>query len=68
MFQFLAPFAVFACPIGMGAMLWIMMRGQGDSTPSGSPHNESELATLRARIDQLQAEQRDGPLRGARDR
>lgn len=52
--------ALLACPLGMGAMMWMMMRK--DHSPSGAPDTEAkqaELAGLQAQIDQLQARQRD---------
>jgi hypothetical protein len=54
--------AVLACPVGMGLMMWMMMRGGKQTTPvppaqpSGS---DAELVALRAEVDQLRAEQRD---------
>jgi len=49
--------ALLACPVGMGLMMWMMMRGGSKSQPtSGSDH---EVARLRAEVDQLQAAQRD---------
>jgi hypothetical protein len=57
--------AVLACPVGMGLMMWLMMRGKKHSSP---PQNEStttttpadaEIASLRAELDQLRAEARD---------
>ncbi len=53
--------AILACPVGMGLMMWFMMRGNKQSTPPGStpPDAGAELARLRAEIDQLQAAQRD---------
>ena len=55
--------AVLACPIGMGLMMWMMMRGSKQSpADSTSPQNSAaELARLRAEIDQLQAAQRQSP-------
>lgn len=53
--------AVLACPVGMGLMMWLMMRGGEQSAPpqATAPDNGAELARLRAEIDQLQAAQRD---------
>ena len=52
------------CPLGMGAMMWFMMRS-GKNTQSGQAHGERlaaedhEIAALRAEVDQLRAAQRD---------
>ncbi len=55
--------AILACPVGMGLMMWFMMRGNKEpsSTGSGSsaPDAGAELARLRAEINQLQAAQRE---------
>ncbi len=53
--------ALLACPIGMGAMMWMMMRGQR-AEPSRDAAKEAELAALQAQIDQLHAAQRDREL------
>ena len=63
------PLYVLACPVGMGVMMWLMMRGgrRNQQTgqppmPMGSPFDqtmdrETELARMRAEIDQLRAAQ-----------
>lgn len=56
--------AVLACPLGMGLMMWMMMRGHkragtrrpGEHTPA---ETDAELARMRAELDQLHAEARD---------
>jgi hypothetical protein len=44
------------CPLGMGAMMWLMMRG-GKQQPTTPALRERELADLRAEIDQLRSTQ-----------
>jgi len=53
--------AILACPVGMGLMMWFMMRGskQPASPESPPPDAGAELARLRAEIDQLHAAQRE---------
>lgn len=52
--------ALLACPLGMGAMMWMMMRKQdAPSVPEDTQAKQTALATLQAQIDQLQAQQRD---------
>ena len=46
--------AVLACPVGMGLMAWMMMRGHG-SKGSGQG-GQDEVARLRDEIDQLKAD------------
>jgi len=46
--------AVLACPIAMGAMMLVMMRGnRSHQAPTG---NADEVSRLRAEIEQLRAE------------
>lgn len=55
--------AVLACPVGMGVMMWMMMRGQRSgniaadqgSDTVGDP-NAEQVAALRAEIDQLKSD------------
>ncbi len=61
MAQILYPLALLACPVGMGLMMWMMMRG-GKSTDATTQDptrtSADELTRLRAEVDQLRAEQR----------
>lgn len=50
--QALTALAVLACPVGMGAMMWLMMRRP--AAPPGEPGQE--VARLRAELDQLQGD------------
>ncbi len=52
--------AVLACPVGMGLMMFFMMRrpSQSQNTPP-TPGGQDELTRLRSEIDQLKAAQRD---------
>jgi len=58
--------ALLACPVGMGLMMWFMMRGGKHPRPEAPPERSAQLsasdaavAALRAEVDQLRAEQRD---------
>ena len=55
--------AFLACPVGIGLMMWMMMRGNkhADSPQPGpdAPQTDAELARLRAELDQLRATVRD---------
>ncbi len=55
--------AVLACPVGMGAMMWFMMRGGRQSQPQPQADSAAELTRMRAEIDQLRAGQRDSSQR-----
>jgi nitrogen fixation-related uncharacterized protein len=53
--------AVLACPIGMGVMMWMMMRGQrrdasGTSLGSTATERAAEISALRAEVAQLRAD------------
>jgi hypothetical protein len=56
--------AALACPLGMGVMMWMMMRGQrgsGATTGDGADPGDAgvragEVAALRAEIEQLKAD------------
>ena len=49
--------AILACPVGMGLMMWFMMRGTNNA-PAVVPAHDAELARMRAEIDQLRAAER----------
>jgi len=51
--------AVLACPVGMGLMMWLMMRGSGKQQNDGPSAQDVEIAGLRAELDQLRAAQRE---------
>ena len=64
MSQVLFFLALLACPVGMGLMMWFMMRdkkhGNENSSPSSiAPATNAELTKLRAEVDQMRAGQRD---------
>ncbi|CAM4339925.1 hypothetical protein NONI108955_21690 [Nocardia ninae] len=61
----LVTLAVLACPVGMGLMMWFMMRGPGTRTHDDRAHDDpakQELARMRAEIEQLKAERREGKV------
>ncbi len=70
----LLPYLFFlACPVGMGLMMWMMMRGGGHDQRAQSPQpqqpaaitpvQQGELAQLRAELDQLRAGDRSSDAR-----
>ena len=48
--------AALACPVGMGLMMWLMMRGHGHSTTSTAGATSQQVDELRAEIERLKAE------------
>jgi len=54
-----------ACPVGMGAMMWLMMRGPGKPPAAPVDPAPAELARLRTEIDALQARRGSEPQRRA---
>lgn len=59
--QALYALAILACPLGMGLMMWMMMRGKDNKQePSAAADpRHAELARMQAEIDQLRAAERD---------
>lgn len=48
---------VLACPVGMGLMMWLMMRPKhGAQTHPGADADRQELLRLRKEIDALRAD------------
>jgi len=67
MTQLFYSLAVLACPLGMGVMMWMMMRG-GKQQPQPPAPSPEELTRLRAEVDQLKAAARDtDPARAPRE-
>lgn len=50
----LYPLALLACPVGMGLMMWMMMRGQ--RTDPGQDSEQRQVAELRAEVEALKAD------------
>ncbi|MEB0286286.1 hypothetical protein QN345_06925 [Cryobacterium sp. 10I1] len=50
--QFLYILPALICPVGMGLMMWLMMRGRGHGKIADGPE-EQELARLRAEVAAL---------------
>lgn len=66
MSELLITLAVLACPVGMGLMMFFMMRRprngpKDDAQPDAA--TDAELVRLRAEVDQLQAAQADASRR-----
>ena len=58
--EFLYTLPLLACPLGMGAMMYFMMRGKKQDSPQRHQMSGSdELTRLRAEVDQLRAAQRE---------
>jgi hypothetical protein len=49
---------VLACPVGMGLMMWLMMRPKHEAQPTPGA-DQQELLRLRKEIDALRAERND---------
>jgi hypothetical protein len=60
--QLLYVLPALACPVGMGAMMWFMMRGKdAKGNDAGmSQTQDEELTRLQAELDDLRARRADG--------
>lgn len=54
MSELLYTLALLACPVGMGAMMWMMMRKP--QAPADATAKQAELAGLRAEVDRLRGD------------
>lgn len=59
--QFLYPLVVLACPIGMGLMMWMMMRGGNKNEADSAPATSEEIAMLRNEVEHLRTFQAPQP-------
>ncbi len=66
MAQSLYALAFLACPVGMGLMMWMMMRDNKNqpATDETSTHKQAELVRMQAEIDQLRAANRERDAAG----
>ena len=56
--------AILACPVGMGLMMWTMVRDQRKDTAASEHYgSQQEVQALRAEIEQLKAQRAD-PIAG----
>jgi hypothetical protein len=57
--------AVLACPVGMGLMIWMMMRDHSKDAGGGEgPSWQQQVQALRAEIEQLKAQRANERTRG----
>jgi len=60
--QSLYPLLLLVCPVGMGLMMWFMMRGGTHASQRGdSPSTCAELNELRREVAELRAARKDAP-------
>ena len=63
--QLLYAIPLLACPVGMGLMMWFMMRRPDADGDHAATPNQDELTRLRAELDQLKAAQRENSPTGS---
>ena len=56
MLSVLLALAALACPLGMGLMMWLMMRGHGQNTTPTAGATNQQVDELRAEIERLKAQ------------
>ncbi|MFF5757438.1 hypothetical protein [Streptomyces longwoodensis] len=60
--QLLYPLLLLACPVGMGLMMWFMMRGGARTPQRNDPSaTQAELERLRKEVAELRATREDAP-------
>jgi hypothetical protein len=58
--------AALACPVGMGARMWMMMRGGNKNAGDTGGQGQAQVEQLRSEIDQLKAERATQRANGGR--
>ena len=59
----LSTLVLLACPIGMGLMMWMMMRGDSHQ---GDGNRDEEIGQLRSEVDELRSAQQRSEQEGRR--
>jgi hypothetical protein len=67
MAETLYPLALLACPVGMGLMMWLMMRGGRSNTQTPSPNRDVEVEQLRREVAALRGDDHRVRTRTAAD-
>lgn len=55
--------ALLACPVGMGLMMWFMMRGAKNAAPDTAA-SPDEIRRLRAEVESLRGSRREPGVTG----
>jgi len=63
--SYLYAFVVLVCPVVMGVMMWMMMRDRRHSANPDPDVSTSEVARLRAEVDELRSAQLQADGHGA---